>query len=288
MPAERKAGQLYLVATPIGNLGDITRRAVEVLGAVDGVLAEDTRRTRKLISHLELGGVSLRACHEHNESSVIPAAVRDLSAGASLALVSDAGTPAISDPGYRLVQAAIAAGIDVVPIPGPSSVLAALIGSGLPTDRFTFLGYPPRRAGEKARFFADVADLAGTLVLLESPQRIRATLTAAAEELGSERAAAIGRELTKVHEEFLRGTLAELSAALPESPRGEITLCIAGATKEAAADAPAPEDLRDRYATLLAEGFDPRAARRALIQSTGLRRRDVYRALHLQAEPEED
>lgn len=288
MPAERKAGQLYLVATPIGNLGDITRRAVEVLGSVDGVLAEDTRRTRKLISHLGLSGVSLRACHEHNETSVIPTAVREMSAGASLALVSDAGTPAVSDPGYRLVRAAIEADIDVVPIPGPSSVLAALIGSGLPTDRFTFLGYPPRRAGDRARFFADVAGLPGTLVLLESPRRIRSTLAAAAAELGSGRAAAVARELTKVHEEFVRGTLEELSAAMPESPRGEITLCIAGASPEAVADAPAPEELRERYATLLAEGFDPRAARRALIESTGMRRRDVYRALHLQPESEED
>lgn len=287
MPAERKAGRLYVVATPIGNLGDLTRRAAEVLAEVDAVLAEDTRRTRKLLSHLGLR-VPLRAHHEHNEAETAPALIEELRGGARLALVSDAGTPAVSDPGYRLVAAAVEAGIDVVPIPGPSAVLAALVGSGLPTDRFLFAGYPPRKPGERERFFRDLAAEPGTLVLLESPRRIGATVATAAEVLGPGRRAAIGRELTKAHEEFLRGALGELATALDAPLRGEVTLCIEGAATDAPVAAVDADELRARYATLLAEGLDPAAARKALGGATGMRRRDVYRALHLEADSDDD
>jgi len=272
------------VATPIGNLGDITRRAVEILGSVDAILAEDTRHTRKLLSHLGLK-VPLRAYHAHNEAKATAGAVAALEGGSHLALVSDAGTPAVSDPGFRLVQAAIAADIEIIPVPGPSAVLAALVASGLPTERFTFLGYPPRKAGELARFLDEVADSTATLILLESPRRVATTLRAAANALGQTRKACVARELTKAHEEFLRGTLGELADTIEEPLRGEVTLVIEGAT---AGDVTALDDdtLRDRYAVLLAEGIAPKDALKRLVEVTGMRRRDVYRALHLGTDPD--
>jgi 16S rRNA (cytidine1402-2'-O)-methyltransferase len=271
-----------LVATPIGNLGDITRRAVEILGSVDMILAEDTRHSRKLLSHLGLK-VPLRAYHEHNEAQASAAAVAQLLEGASLALISDAGTPAVSDPGFRLVQAAAAAGIDIVPIPGPSAVLAALVASGIATDSFTFLGYPPRKAGELDRFFAAIAERPETLILLESPRRVGTTLRAAVSALGADRDACIARELTKAHEEFRRGALGDLADAVTGPLRGEVTLVVAGAgaVRAAALD---PATLRERYAVLLAEGVAPREARKLLAETSGMRRREVYRALHLEAE----
>lgn len=297
MPAERKpskgiagpdsgaattndgVGRLYLVATPIGNLGDITRRAVEILGAVDGILAEDTRHTRKLLSHLELK-VPLRAYHAHNEAKATPGTVAALVGGAQLALVSDAGTPAVSDPGFRLVQAAIEAGIEIIPVPGPSAVLAALVASGLPTERFTFLGYPPRKGGELARFFAEVAEGKATLILLESPRRVATTLRAAATTLGGARRACIARELTKAHEEFVRGTLEELAAAIDLPLKGEVTLVIEGSTGSDTVTLDTAT-LQNRYAVLLAQGIAPKEALKSLVEVTGMRRRDIYRALHL-------
>jgi len=274
-----EARTLYVVATPIGNLGDLTRRAERVLGGVDSILAEDTRRTRRLLSHL---GISrrLEAHHEHNEARKIPKLIERLNDGAAMALVSDAGTPAVADPGYRLIGAAIDAGISVVPVPGASAVLAALVGSGLPTDRFTFAGYPPRKAGERRRFLSQLAPLQGTLVLLESPRRIAATLAAAAEILG-ERPAVLAREITKIHEEFRRGSLAELSATLEQEVRGEITLCI-GPLDDVPQPAMDTAQLRARYEDKLAAGIDRGLAVRQLAAESGLRRRDVYGALHLQ------
>ncbi len=272
-------GTLYVVATPIGNLGDLTRRAEHVLAGADSVLAEDTRRTRRLLSHLGISS-RLEAHHEHNEVRVVPRLIERLRSGAALALVSDAGTPGVADPGYRLVRAAIDDGIPIVPVPGASAVLAALVGSGLPMDRFTFAGYPPRKDGERRRFLRQLADAPGTLVLLESPRRLAATLTAAAEILGARRAA-LGRELTKVHEEFRRASLDELAATLEPEVRGEITLCIAAAE---AVDRPAPSasELRQRYDDKLRAGTERGEARRQLVAESGLRRRDVYGALHLQ------
>jgi len=281
-PANDAAGRLYLVATPIGNLGDITRRAVEILGAVDAILAEDTRHTRKLLSHLGLK-IPLRAYHAHNEAKATPGTVAALAAGAQFALVSDAGTPAVSDPGHRLVQAAIEAGIEIVPVPGASAVLAALVASGLPTDRFTFLGYPPRKAGELARFLDEVAGSTATLIFLESPRRVATTLRAAAVALGGTRRACIARELTKAHEEFLRGTLSELAAAIETPLKGEVTLVIEGTTGNDVVELDAAT-LQHRYEVLLAEGIAPKAALKRLVEVTGMRRRDVYRALHLGAD----
>ena len=274
-----EAGTLYVVATPIGNLGDLTRRAEQVLGGVDAILAEDTRRTRRLLSHLGISA-RLEAHHEHNEARTVPRLIERLRAGASLALVSDAGTPAVADPGYRLVRAAIDAGAGVVPVPGASAVLAALVGSGLPTDRFTFVGYPPRKDGARRRFLRELSATAGTLVLLESPRRIGATLAAAAEILG-DRQAALARELTKLHEEFRRGSLAELLATLEHDVRGEITLCI-GPPDDRPGPAPDDDQLRRSYADKLEAGIERSQALRQLAAESGLRRRDVYGALHLQ------
>ncbi len=282
--AGKRAGRLYLVATPIGNLGDISRRAVEILGSVDAILAEDTRHTRKLLSHLGLK-VPLRAYHAHNEAKATPGAIAALENGDNLALVSDAGTPAVSDPGSRLVRAAIDAAIEVVPVPGPSAVLAALVASGLPTERFTFLGYPPRKAGELARFLGEVADSRATLILLESPRRVATTLRAAAKALGETRRACIARELTKAYEEFLRGTLSELAGSIEEPLRGEVTLVIEGATGGDVVQLD-PTTLRNRYAVLLAEGITPKAALKRLVEATGMRRRVIYRALHSEDDPD--
>ncbi len=283
--AAGSVGRLYVVATPIGNLGDISRRAIEVLGAVDAVLAEDTRHTRKLLSHLGIK-VPLRAYHAHNEAKATVDAILALARGSQLALVSDAGTPAISDPGSRLVEAAIADGFEVVPIPGPSAVLAALVASGLPTERFTFLGYPPRKAGELARFLGEAAASSATLILLESPRRVGTTLRAAAAAFGDQRRVCIARELTKAHEEFRRGTLGALAASIEEPLRGEVTLVIEGAT---GGDVRALDDatLRDRHAVLLAQGISPKTALKHLVEATGMRRRDVYRALHLGTESDD-
>jgi 16S rRNA (cytidine1402-2'-O)-methyltransferase len=269
---------LYLVATPIGNLGDISSRALAVLRTADLVLAEDTRRTRKLFSHFGIRN-GLRAHHEHNEAQATPGIVENLRSGAAVALVSDAGTPGISDPGYRLVAAAIEAGVPIVPIPGPSAPIAALVASGLPTHRFAFVGYPPRAQAAARRFFESLAAFDGSLVLFESPRRLSRTLRVAAKALGPGRRAAVARELTKAYEEFIRGTLGELSETLANGPlRGEITLCIEGAT-------PIPElpasDLPARFSELLANGIERREALRQLAREAGMNRRDVYRAVVL-------
>ncbi len=274
------------MATPIGNLGDITARAAETLGSVDRVLAEDTRRTRQLLSHLGLN-TPLSAHHQHNEAAATPGVITALLAGEDFAVVSDAGTPAISDPGERLVAAAIEAGVRVVPIPGASAVLAALVASGLPADRFVFLGYPPRKKGELKRFFEGESENPATMIILESPRRLATTIRLAGEVLGAERRACVGREITKLHEEFRRGTLGELLDSLEDAVKGEITLVIEGAT----ASAPAPvsdDELRRRYALLLAEGIEAGEARRQLTRATGRRRRDVYRAIHLADQSEPD
>ena len=273
---------MYVVSTPIGNLRDLTLRALDVLGGVERILAEDTRRTRKLLSHYDLH-VPLESHHEHNEERRAPILVEKLALGASMAIVSDAGTPAISDPGWRLVRAAIDAGVDVVPVPGASAPLAALVASGLPADTFTFVGYPPRKTSEKRRFLTALRDLPGTLLLLESPRRLRSTLVSAIEVLGENRPAAIARELTKAHEELRRGSLSELLAALPVEPlRGEITLCVAAGNPpgdpEEVMD---PAQLRRRYQELLESGTARAAALRQLVRESGRRRRDVYEAVVL-------
>lgn len=278
-----QGGRLYLVATPIGNLADVTLRALQVLQEVDLLLAEDTRRSRKLLSHHGIRA-RLSSLHEHNEAARVPAVLAALARGESVALVSDAGTPGISDPGYRLVREAVAAGFPVVPVPGPSAPIAALVASGLPTDSFAFLGYPPRTPARRRRFLEPVAGFGGTLVLLESPLRLAATLATAAEVLGAQRPAAVARELTKAHEEIVRGSLAELAARFGDTPpRGEVTLCIGPADRADRGTVVPEVDLRRRYAELQASGLERREALRRLAEETGLHRRELYRQVVLEA-----
>lgn len=230
-------GTLYVVATPIGNLEDITLRALRVLSEVDLITAEDTRETGKLLRHHGIEG-RMAAYHEHNEAQRTPEFVRRLRRGETLAVVSDAGTPTVSDPGYRLVEAAAVAGIPVVPIPGVSAAVTALSAAGLPTDAFVFVGFAPRRDGPRRRLLMSLAERRETLVFYESPRRVAALLEAGEEALG-DRPAVLGREMTKLHEEFLRGRLSQIRAELAARPtvRGECTVLVAGAGEAPAASA---------------------------------------------------
>ena len=276
-------GILYLVATPIGNLKDITVRALDVLRSVDLVLAEDTRRTRRLLTHHQIRA-RLRAHHQHNERDTVARLIEKLREGRRIALVSDAGTPSISDPGFLLARAAMAAAIRVVPIPGASAVLTALVASGLPCDRFTFLGYPPRKQLERRRLFDALSPVQGTLILLESPRRLAACLEDAAELFGTNRPAVMAREMTKVHEEFVRGTLGGLLRQIEDlSPRGEITLCIGAAEgidkDDSAARARRTLDVTAHYKALCSAGVDRHEALRQVACERGMRRKDVYEAM---------
>ncbi len=231
-------GCLYVVATPIGNLGDITRRAVEVLSAVDRIAAEDTRHTRRLLQHLGIDR-PLLSLHEHNERQRVQSLLERLRAGEHLALVSDAGTPLISDPGYPLVRACRAEGIRVVPVPGASALIAALSVAGLPTDRFRFEGFLPRRAAARRERLQTLSDAAETLVFYESAHRIEESLDDLCTVFGRAREAVLARELTKRHETLLDGTLGELLARVREDMdqrRGEFVLVVAGAPVEAEDD----------------------------------------------------
>jgi 16S rRNA (cytidine1402-2'-O)-methyltransferase len=214
------------VATPIGNLGDLAPRAVTVLGSADLVLCEDTRRSGRLLAHLGLD-VALRPYHEHNAAKVRPGLVEALARGATMALVSDAGMPAIADPGMKLVKAALDAGVPVTAVPGPSAGIMALAISGLPTDRFFFQGFLPSKASARRKVLAELARIPATLVVFESPHRLAESVADAAAVLGP-RPAAIARELTKLHEEVRRGTLDELAGALAQEPppKGEIVIVI--------------------------------------------------------------
>ena len=217
---------LYVVATPIGNLRDITLRALDVLRAADTVLAEDTRVTGKLLAAYDIDA-TLSAYHDHNAAKRVGGLVKQLKKGATLALVSDAGTPLVSDPGFRLVRAAVEAGIDVFPVPGASSVLSALVKSGLPSDRFHFVGFLPRAEQQRARTVEGLRNVPATLILFEAGPRVEATLRALAAGLG-ERDAVLTRELTKTYEEARHGTLSTLAdGAASDPPRGEIVLVVA-------------------------------------------------------------
>ena len=275
---------LYLVATPIGNLADITVRALDVLRGADLVLAEDTRRTRKLLTHYDIPA-ALKSLHEHNERGQAEGLAARVAAGESIALVSDAGTPLISDPGHALVRAVIDAGAEVVPIPGPSAVIAALSASGLALDRFEYCGFAPRKSGARKRLFEQLAGQPGTLVFLESPHRLEHMLGDAADVFG-DRPVAVARELTKVHEEIIRGTLPEVADQFAGTEiRGEITVCIAGA--DAAEKAAAPlvrEDLEARLAAMLEQGTPRNEALRTLAREHGVPRREVYRILLVEEE----
>ena len=274
---------LYVVATPIGNLGDISLRALQILAAADAVLAEDTRVTRTLLAHYGIT-TPLVSYHEHSNEAVRERMIHRIREGQALALVSDAGTPLVSDPGYRLVEAAIAEGLPVIPLPGASAALAALVVSGLPTDRFFFEGFLPARSAARKTRLAELADIPGTLVLYEAPHRLAESLADAAAVLGP-RAATVARELTKLYETVRRGTLAELAAAYAEEPqpKGEIVLLIAPATaetREAETRATMDDKLREAM-----KQHSVKDAAALVAGETGLPKRDVYaRALALSKE----
>ncbi|MFO1153220.1 MAG: 16S rRNA (cytidine(1402)-2'-O)-methyltransferase [Rhodospirillales bacterium] len=285
-PLPPLATGLYLVATPIGNAADITLRALHVLTEADIVACEDTRVTRKLFAIHGIGhdrGSPQRfvACHDHNEADTSRRLVAAIVDGARVALVSDAGTPLVSDPGYRLVRAAIEAGVPIIPIPGPSAVLAALAVSGLSSDRFFFAGFLPAKAAARRRAIQDLKAMPATLVMLESPRRLAALLADLALVLGH-RDAVVARELTKLFEEVRRGTLADLAAtyqAMPE-PKGEVTVVIAPPTASEAAEV--DEAAIERMLTQALTDGSPRDAAIAVAAATGLPRRGLYaRALAL-------
>jgi 16S rRNA (cytidine1402-2'-O)-methyltransferase len=278
--AETK-GTLYLVATPIGNLEDVTRRALRVLAEADVVACEDTRRTRQLLEHF---GIRARTVsyHEHNERERAEELARMIEEGASVALVSDAGTPGINDPGYRVVRACAERDLRVVPVPGPAAFVAALTASGLPTDEFYFGGFLPARTHARRQRLESVRGLRATLVFYETPHRIAQALADAREVLG-EREAAVARELTKLHEEVLRGRLSELAARFGDgaSARGEMVLVIDREMIEegAAASSPSTASVAERVAALEAEGLDQRAALKRAARELNLTRDEAYRRL---------
>ncbi len=269
-------GTLYLVATPIGNLEDISRRAARVLSEVTRVLAEDTRRTVVLMDHLGLR-VPLVSLHEHNEAARTDKALAWLGAGEDLALVSDAGTPLISDPGERLVRVAADTGHKVVPLPGPSAVLTALVSSGLASDSFVFLGFAPRRGRERNRLLDRVAGSEETVVLFESPERVDSLLADLASACGEERRVAVARELTKVHEEVVRGTLAEaLRYYEGTPPRGEVTVVIDSSPEPGPPDAADHAAARTLARALVHEGLRPSHAAREVARRLGLPKNLAY------------
>ena len=267
---------LYLVSTPIGNLSDLSGRAARVLGEVERIFAEDTRRTGRLLQHFGVD-TPLTSLHQHNEAARAGRVLECLESGGDAAVVSDAGTPLVSDPGARVVDAALEAGHDVVPVPGPSAVLAALVGSGLPADRFVFLGFAPRKGLERRALLQRVADSPETTVLFEAPGRLRRLLADLERACTPGRRVAVAREMTKLHEEFVRGTLAEARAHFGErAPRGEVTLVIdrspGGEPDESAA--------REVAAGLLAGGARPSEAVRELMARIGVSRNRAYRIVH--------
>jgi 16S rRNA (cytidine1402-2'-O)-methyltransferase len=271
------AGTLYLVATPIGNLADITHRALQVLREVDLIACEDTRHTRKLLQHYGLHTKTV-SYHEHNEQQRAAELIELLKQGSDVAVVSDAGTPAISDPGFRLVRAAIEAGIGVIPLPGPSALIAALVVAGLPTDEFFFGGFLPPRTGARRARLNELRAVPGTLIFYEAPHRLAASLKDAYEVLG-EREAVVARELTKLHEEIRRGRLSELAEHYSRvEPRGEIVLLI----DRTVLDQAASEESRSKSVAALVEqieaaGLDHRAALKKAARELQLSRAEAYR-----------
>lgn len=273
------AGTLYVVATPIGNLEDMTYRAVRILGEASVVACEDTRQTRKLLDHYSLRTPAV-SYHEHNEASRTAELCSRLEGGESVALVSDAGTPLVSDPGYRLVREASTRGIPIVPIPGASAVLAGLAGSSLATDQFRFIGFIPPKSGARQRLFASWATVEETIVAFEAPHRIAECLEDLAAALPG-RPVVVARELTKLHEEFLRGSAEDVLAAVRTRGglRGEITLLIGKA--ETATPPPAtPDTLRREVAELEKAGRERGDAIKEVARRRGVGKREVYQAVH--------
>ncbi len=276
-------GVLYLCATPIGNLQDITLRALQILKEADVIVAEDTRRTRKLLSHYGIPTPLSASLYQGVEEERVEGVLALLRAGKKVALVSDAGTPLISDPGFPLVRACIREGIPVVPIPGPSAVLAALVGSGLPTDRFLFAGYPPRKTGERRRWLSELLSIPATVIFFESPHRLISTLKILA-ELDPERPTVVARELTKIHEEFVRGTSAQVLAEFQSRGKvlGECVVLVGPPSKTIAPD---EKEIFATYEALLAQGLASKEAIKETARALGLPKREVYRILHRRPKP---
>lgn len=292
MPAENSplAPGLYLVATPIGNLGDITLRALDVLRAVDRIACEDTRQTQKLLNHFEIAKPTV-SCHEHNEHSRAAELIAAIKGGNAIALVSDAGTPGVSDPGSWLVREAIAAGVPVFPIPGANAAVSALIASGLAADEFEFLGFLPEKAGARRTrlelLAAEKSKVARTLIFYEAPHRLLDTLADFEFVWGPQLRIVVARELTKIHEEFLRGTVAEVRSELAgrDRIRGEITLLVeipaqSSLRAEGSDAANARESIATRVARMTAEGgLDEKEALKRLARELGQSKSEVYREL---------
>lgn len=276
MTGKPNTGKLYIVATPIGNLEDITLRALRVLRECDLIACEDTRQTRKLLEHF---GIETKAVsyHEHNEAERAAELVEKIGTGASVALVSDAGTPLVSDPGYRLVRAAIDAEIAVIPIPGPSAALSALSAAGLPSDTFRFGGFLPAKSAQRRRLLEESKLEEATLIFYETPHRILDALNDITAVMGT-RPVVTARELTKLHEEFLRGTAAEIHATLAARPavKGEFTVLI-GKAPEGAASAPNEMPVADAVRAAESDGLSHMDAIKRVAKERGLGKRDVYR-----------
>ena len=267
-------GAVVLVATPIGNLGDLSPRSIEALGEADVIACEDTRRTRKLLSHAGLPTPKMVTVNDHTESRAVPRLIAKVAEGARVALVSDAGTPGISDPGERLVRAAIDAGLSVEVVPGPSAAVCALVVSGLPTARFVFEGFLPRTGAGRSDRLGALADERRTIVLYEAPHRLVRTLGDLATVLGSDRRVVVARELTKLHEQVWRGVLGEAAAAFgSDVVRGEIAVVVEGAPK-----APEPDDaeIEMALAAMLTEGVSRRDAASRVADALDVSRRRVY------------
>ena len=272
------AGTLYVVATPLGNLGDLSPRAAETLKQVAAVAAEDTRHTRILLAHVG-SRADLVTFHAHSPDSALRRLLELLGTGKDVALVTDAGTPTVSDPGVALVAAARARGIPVLTLPGPTAVAAALAVAGLSADRYLFLGFLPRKGAERRRLLDTVANSKWTVVLFEAPNRVAELLADLTAACGGERRAAVARELTKIFEETRDGTLAELAGYYAEAPaRGEVTVVVAGTGKAAREER--PPDLEDRARALLAQGMTRKDVADRLAAETGLSRNTAYRLVN--------
>jgi len=278
-------GTLYVVGTPIGNLEDMTFRAVRILQSVDVIAAEDTRHTGKLLQHFQIKTPQV-SYHEHNRNERLPELLSQLSEGKAIALVTDAGMPGISDPGYELVKACIEAGISVVPVPGATAGITALSAAGLPTDRFVFEGFLPASGQDREKRLEVLPAESRTLIFYESPHRLRETLQDLADCLGGYRPIVLARELTKLHEEFWRGTIKEAIAHYTQlEPKGEFTLVVAG--EQLGVPVLSEDALKEELYQIMAQGISRSQAARQLAQLTKLPRRQLYQlALSLPAPPQ--